>query len=661
MISRPGAWVLLLPLLTAVAAAAPQINNVSQRGLKIGEPTVLVFDGGELAPEPRIVSSLPIKSQTVQPDAAAGRVAIEVVVDESAQPGIYAIFLASSTGISNPVLIGVDRLPQAPLTEETASLPISLSGTLAGAEVKRTTLTGTKGQRIVMDIEAQRLGAGFKPILRLTDARGKQLAYGSPQPWFGGDARLEATMPEDGKYVIEVHDRVYRAAAPGYFRLKIGDLATADRVHPAAIGAAAARLSFLGGTLPPEAAIDFNPAGLAPGDHPATWPSLPLVTGPRPNVVVSDHSEVVETTSATGIQEAGPANVGISGVLAKPGEEDQYLVTVSPGQKLRVEMQARRLGSPIDGVLAIRNEQGGQLAGADDVPGSPDPLIADFTVPADVTKVVVAAKDLLGRGGADFNYRLVVRDLAQPNFSLSASAGRVLIPSGGTQVLQVAVERQSYGGPIKLEIAGLPETIQVQGLDIAAGASQGLLTLTAPPGVNGAGLIRITGRGADAAASLVRTVRGPALPGSPLAPYSRDELAWGVSAALPITVAWTSPDSLTQGVTVPAAVQLTRAAGTQGGIRLRLLTTQPAVKKTIKENNMDKVVDDLDRMLRLEADVVAPAESTQAEVKVFVPADLPTTAWDASLVAELLSPDGKSVVATAYTPVRRFTVTPAAK
>lgn len=664
MISRPAAWMLLLPLLTAVAAAAPQINNVSQRGLQIGKPTVLVFDGGELAPEPRIVSSLPLKSQTVQPDAAAGRVAIEVVVDESAQPGIYALYLASSTGISNPVLIGIDRLPQAPLAEETASLPISLSGALAGAEVKRTTFTGTKGQRIVIDIEAQRLGAGFKPIIRLNDSRGKQLAYGSPQPWFGGDARLDATLPEDGKYAIEVHDRIYRAGAPGYFRLKIGDLATADRIHPAASGAAAARQSFLGGTLPPEAAIDFNPAGLAPGDHPAPWPNLPLVTGPRPNVIVSDHTEVAEVPPASGMQEVGPASVGISGVLAKPGEEDKYLVAVSPGQKLRVEMQARRLGSPIDGVLAIRNEQGGQLAGIDDVPGSTDPLIADFTVPADVTKVVVAAKDLLGRGGNDFNYRLVVRDLAQPDFNLSASTGRVLIPSGGTQVLQLAVERQNYGGPIKLEIAGLPETIQVQGLEIAAGASQGLLTLTAPPGVSGAGLIRITGRGVDAAASLVRTVRGPALPGSPLAPYLRDDLAWGVSAALPITVAWTSPDGLTQGVTVPAAVQLTRAAGTPSGIRLRLLTTQPAVKKTIKENNennMDKVVDDLDRMLRLEADVVAPAESTQAEVKIFVPADLPATAWDASLVAELLSPDGKSVVATAYTPVRRFTVTPAAQ
>jgi hypothetical protein len=138
----------------------------------------------------------------------------------------------------------------------------------------------------------------------------------------------------------------------------------------------------------------------------------------------------------------------------------------------------------------------------------------------------------------------------------------------------------------------------------------------------------------------------------------REELAWGVAPALPVGVSWSSPDSLAQESTTAGAVQLSRAPGTAGGIRLRLLTTQAPVKKKIKENNMDKEVDDLARMLRLETDIVVPAEQANAEVKVFVPADLPAAPWDVSLVAELLSADGKSVVATAYTPVRRLTITP---
>ena len=47
---------------------------------------------------------------------------------------------------------------------------------------------------------------------------------------------------------------------------------------------------------------------------------------------------------------------------------------------------------------------------------------------------------------------------------------------------------------------------------------------------------------------------------------------------------------------MPARVQFTRAAGTQGKVRLKLLTSQPTPKKTVKENNQDKVVDDIDRL-----------------------------------------------------------------
>lgn len=660
MLSRLIASLLVSISLTGVGLAAPQVNNVSQRGVKIGEATVLVFDGGELAPETRIISTLPLKSQQVKPESNASRVMIEVVADESAQPGIYALRLASATGISNPILVAVDLLPQAAFAEETAALPVALSGTIGGAEVKGTRFAGVKGQRIVVDVEAQRLGASFKPVLRLYDAYGKQIAFASPQPWWGGDARLETTLPADGKYRVEIHDRVYRAGSLGVFRMKIGELAVADRVHPAAVGTAAAKLTFLGGTVPANATVDFSPTGQNPGDRPATWPSLPLLTGPRPNVILSEHPEVVES-AAGGIQDIGGTNVGVSGVLAKAGEEDQYSLAVTAGQRLRIEMQARRLGSPIDGVLSIRNEQGGQLAGADDVPGSADPMVADFTVPANVTKIILACKDLLGRGGNDFNYRLVVRDLAQPNFNLSLRTDRVLVPAGGTQVLQVIVDRQNYAGPIKLELAGLPENVQTSGLEIAAGAPLGLLTLTAPQGVTGAGLITIAGRGIDAAASTVRTARGPAIPGSELAPYLREEIAWGVAPPLPIGVSWSGPESLAQGSTVAASVQLSRTAGTPGSVRLKLLTTQPPVKKKIKENNMDKEVDDPDRMLRLEKEVVVPADQTGGEVKIFIPADLPMVPWDVSLVAELLAPDGKSVVATAYTPVRRLTITPKAQ
>ena len=51
------------------------------------------------------------------------------------------------------------------------------------------------------------------------------------------------------------------------------------------------------------------------------------------------------------------------------------------------------------------------------------------------------------------------------------------------------------------------------------------------------------------------------------------------------------------------ACALARAAGVTGAVRISLLSTQPMPKKTIKENNQDKSVDDVDKALRLESDV----------------------------------------------------------
>jgi hypothetical protein len=655
-------WLLITALCIATPSlwAAPQINNVSQRGVKIGESSTLIFDGAELSPDARLITNLPLKSQQTKPDATANRVAVVVVVDDAAQPGIYAVRLASASGISNPVLIAVDRLPQKLLSEQVETLPVALSGNLSGSEVKKIIFVGQKDQAIVIDVEAQRLGANFKPVLRLYDERGRQITSGVSQPWLGGDARCIAKLPDSGKYTVELHDRSYRAGGPGMFRLKIGEIAVADRVHPAAVSLGqSAKLSFLGGNVPAGVTFDFTTTNQTPGNAASPWPLQLLAAGLRPNVLITDQPEIVEAPVAGGLQDVGTASVGIHGILAAAGEEDRYLLNVAPNQKLRVEVQARRLGSPIDGVLSLRNEQGGQLAGGDDVPGSLDPKVNAFTVPANTTKLVVAVKDLHGRGGSDFNYRINVRDLGKPDFALSLGTDRILIPSAGTQVIPVTVERTSYNGPIQLELVGLPSSIQVQGAEIAAGASTGLLALSAPAGTTGAGLLRIIGRGANEAASLVRTAQAPALPGSQLAPYLRDEIAWSVAPASTLTVAWSpSGDMLLQGVAAPANVQLTRAAGTPGPIRLRLLTTQPPVKKTIKENNQNKEVDDLARMLRLEKDVVVAADKNESGVAIYVPGDLPVGAWDAALVAELLSADGKNVVATAYAPARRFQVQP---
>src|SRR5688500_7774398 len=102
------AFALAVYLAPSPATAAPQINNVSLRGLTIGQPTTIVIDGADLLPNPQLVFPLKLAAQKVKPGATPARVEIEVTLDARATPGIYWLRLGSGRGISNPVAIGVD-------------------------------------------------------------------------------------------------------------------------------------------------------------------------------------------------------------------------------------------------------------------------------------------------------------------------------------------------------------------------------------------------------------------------------------------------------------------------------------------------------------------------------------------------------------------------
>ena len=70
------------------AGAAPNISNISPRGLTIGQPTTLVITGSDLSPEARLLLPAKIASQTMKGEAKPDRVEIEVTLDPAVQPGL---------------------------------------------------------------------------------------------------------------------------------------------------------------------------------------------------------------------------------------------------------------------------------------------------------------------------------------------------------------------------------------------------------------------------------------------------------------------------------------------------------------------------------------------------------------------------------------------
>ncbi len=140
-------------------------------------------------------------------------------------------------------------------------------------------------------------------------------------------------------------------------------------------------------------------------------------------------------------------------------------------------------------------------------------------------------------------------------------------------------------------------------------------------------------------------------------PWLRSEVGMAVTPPGPLALVWQdfSPDTKLQLTgSVPIKLQIARAAGVAGAVRLVLLTSQPALKKTIKVNNQDQVVDDADRLLRLAEPIMLAADQNEAAAKILVPADLPLLPYDLAIMAELLAADNKTVQATAFAPARRL-------
>ena len=177
----------------------------------------------------------------------------------------------------------------------------------------------------------------------------------------------------------------------------------------------------------------------------------------------------------------------VNGRLDRAGAVDRVQFPVQPGQRYRIAVEAESLGSALDGVLAIADQSGKQLALVDDVdvppvaPNQPatkgaDPSL-DFTVPTGTSQLVLELRDQRRRGGLNFGYRLTIEP-ATADFALRQSVAEINVPRGGSAVFNVSVVRRGYTGPIQLSIPNLPAGFTVQGGEIPANATAGALTIS---------------------------------------------------------------------------------------------------------------------------------------------------------------------------------------
>ncbi len=650
------AALLMLQAFGAVEAA-PRIDDIQPRGLQPGKTNTLTIAGSGFSSQARVIADFAVERIEVVQNQG-NRLRLRIVPAAGATAGYYVLRVSTPQGTSNPAVVAVDGLRQirlasvSPLKLEADQLPAAVSGRIRGAQVQQVTFPGKAGQQVVVEVEAQRLGSSLRPAVEVLDPQGVPLGYSQWMPLLQGDARVVITLPGDGNYTVKLHDVLYRGG--GFYRLKIGQFVYADGTFPLVVQRG--RKSTVGlvwSNAQPRtqfAVSSRDPAEMVP--LPWQSSSRQMFSAPAPALRLADVPQASEPVES---KQPLAAPVGVSGVLSAPGEVDRFRVRVSGGRKYRVEVLARRAGSPLDSLLVVRTGKGKVLGQNNDQRRTLDSRL-DVTVPKDVTELEIVVRDQLGRGGEQYAYHVSVLPLPVARVQARLDRAVLNVPAQGIQVFRLTLQREGYGGPVHVKPEGsLPDGVSLLNAVVPAGASQALLAVRSEASSAGQpALVRLLLQ--DDQGRVLGVARGTE-PQVPAAPWLAARVPVQSIAAAPLAIAWkrdSLPPHLQRGTAARLVVRIRRPANPSGPVRLRLITSQKV--PTVRQGNSNKP--DVQKALRLESPVEIPPgeESVEQAVSVLVPATLPRLAYDLALRAELLSPDKKRVVAVAATEPLRLEV-----
>lgn len=691
---------------TTVHGRPPEIRSINLRGIQIGAATTVAIDGADLLPNPQVFLDDRRIEATVDPMSMPARLLLTIPLPEATPTGMSQFRIATADGFSNSILVGVDRLPQSPITEEIAATQVSLHGSVPGSGVSRTKFPGKAGEELLIEVEAKRLGSKLRPVIHLYDSQRVQIAWASPANSLAGDARIKVKLLKDDKYTVELHDAQYAPPGPSFFRLKIGQWQFADLAFPPVVPLGKdVTVELLGNAAGLILPVKADSGDLLPIVNPAIASGLP------PTVAVSALPELIKTAEQPMPLPGVP--VAVSGRLSAVGQKDRFLLPVTPGSKIACEVFAERIGSRVDAVLELRNKQGAVVAANDDSPGTTDPRL-EYTVPADLDAIEVLIRDSLDLGKEDSIYRLVIAPADKPaaSFDVVIKSDAINAAGGETSVLEVLATRSNYVGPIQLQVEGLPPGVQVIGNEIPAGSNGTLL------GFSNAGdtiqplVTRIVAKSPDG--SLVRRVRVETTPDDKTPAWMRERLALAATPKLPtpfqVTLANDAVSQLVMASKPAIPLKIVRPPSLLGPVRLSLVTSQlppkipgqPQVNPNLvirAEKPVEVPVDNavltagnaLAAIEKQYADAMQQAASAQGDAKValenkikdltaqrtaaeaalkeveakaayqvdysvILPSQIAEAMCDVSIRAELLNPERNLVLRTTYLPIKRLAV-----
>jgi len=326
----------------------------------------------------------------------------------------------------------------------------------------------------------------FQAALTLRDAQGKELAS-ADHFLFHPDPLIDYEIPNDGEYIAQIHDSIFRGREDFVYRITIRELPLIASIFPLG-GKAGARTAIEAqGWNLPAGRINESFKGKAKGVYPISLRK----DGWTSNGVPFALDTLPETMAHTGIGRREKAQkvklpVIVNGRIAQPGEAAYFRIDGHAGDEIVAEVSARRLGSPLDSVLRLTDAAGKQIAFNDDFE---DPGAGLLTHQADsLISCQLPAKgsyflqltDAQSKGGADYGYRLRISH-PRPDFELRVVPSSLNLRAGATVPITVrAIRRDGFAGEIALSLRDAPADLLLSGAAVPSGQDKVRVTLTAP-------------------------------------------------------------------------------------------------------------------------------------------------------------------------------------
>ncbi|QDU09857.1 hypothetical protein V202x_32540 [Gimesia aquarii] len=535
------------------AASAGKSIEVTISGTNLDDATELRFTHPGITAKPVL-----LPADDFFPKARIQGSKFTVTVAQNVPPGIYEARAVSYFGLSTArpfVVAAADSREVSEsgnhATRETAmSVDVNsvITGSVASRGIDWYKFKATAGQRILIEILAERIDSKMDGQIIVYDSKGREVNRN--RDWYGRDPFIEINSKQDNEFYVAISDILYRGGGNHFYRLSISDKPHIDFVFPPAGEPGSKNIyTVYGRNLPGGSlgkSVTLNGQQLESLEVEIRMPDVPTPPAsfqpgtPRQGLLRAsefqlENSNSVKIGFATGpvVIESSHLNqqqvtlpVEIAGRFDEPNDEDVFRFRTEKGKTYCIEVISDRMQSQVDPALEVRQimrskegvETLKKVAENDDLPSffsvhnkdainlNSNDAAVSFVAEHDGDYAVTVLNQFGGGSPADI-YRLAIRE-PKPDFQLIATTERPL-PTGRTGysvtpllrkgakwgVRIVAPRQDDFTGEIVITAENLPQGVTAQPLTLSGKTDRGILIISADPSAKTwAGEIKIIGK-----------------------------------------------------------------------------------------------------------------------------------------------------------------------